>query len=400
MEEADKGEVLERNTKSRLDSHPGATTGLLTDDLILEILSRLPARSVHRFKCVSVPWRDLIADPANRNKLPQTLAGFLYTSIGGGNRHHFASVSGNGAAPFEPSLPYLQPNKDKGMVQVDACNGLLLYLSCSKNMVNPWAWAEDDCRFAVCNPATGRWVELPPQPEAPAGRYRYNCMAGLAFDPAVSSHFHVFCFEKTSVETYKTGVNIYSSQTGAWSRRDGGIAEKVVLFFYSKGVFLNGMMYVIGNPNGISNEYALLGMDMEGKVRKTIPMPYGRRFGAIGSSQGCLLYGVASVDDNNKTLDSETELWCLKDCDSEEFVLKHTASIDELISMTGEKYRVAGIHPDCDTIYLVSRGGDTMVPYDMQHQKVGCILNLEKNTQRFLPYVPLFSESLADGDGQ
>lgn len=226
-------------------------------------------------------------------------------------------------------------------------------------------------------------------------------MAGLAFDPAVSSHFHVFCFEETTVKTYMTGVNIYSSRTGAWSRRDGGIAEKVALFFYNKGIFVDGMLYVIGNLKGTSNEYVLLGMDMEGKVQKTIPMPYGRRFGTIGSSQGCLLYAVASVDDNNKILDSEIELWCLKDFDSKELVLKHTANIDELMSMTGEKYRVVGIHPDCDTIFLVSYGGDTLVAYDIRHQKVGRILNLEKNNaQRFLPYVPLFSESLADADRQ
>uniref|UniRef100_M8C7L6 Uncharacterized protein n=1 Tax=Aegilops tauschii TaxID=37682 RepID=M8C7L6_AEGTA len=338
-------EEAEKYTKPRLDDHPDAmveAAGLFTDDLILEILSRLPARSLHCFKCVSVSWRNLIADPANRKKFPQTLSGFLYmTNDKSGQRHHFASVSGDGAAPFDPALPFLQPNKFKDMAQVDACNGLLLYLCSSKNMVNPWARAEDDCR-----------------------------------------------------------VNIYSSQTGAWSRRDGGIVEKVALFFYTKGVFVNGMMYVhvIGNVNGISNEYVLLGMDMQGNVRKTIPMPYGRRFGTIGSSQGCLLYVVASVDDNNKIIESEIELWCLKDCDS--LVLKHTASIDELMSITGEMYRVVGIHPDCDTIYLVSCGGDALVAYDMQQQKVGCILNLEKgNIQRFLPYVPLFSESLADGDG-
>ncbi|XP_044422517.1 F-box protein At1g31080-like [Triticum aestivum] len=94
MEEAEKGDILERNTKPRLDDHPGPTAAsLFTDDLILEILSRLPASSVHRFKCVSVPWRDLIADPANRMKLPQTLAGFLYITVHkSGHGHHFATA--------------------------------------------------------------------------------------------------------------------------------------------------------------------------------------------------------------------------------------------------------------------------------------------------------------------
>ncbi|XP_037423765.1 uncharacterized protein LOC119288232 [Triticum dicoccoides] len=361
---------LERDTKSRLDSHPGSTVrtaGLFTDDLILEILSRLPARSVHRFKCVSVPWRDLIADPANRNKLPQTLAGFLYTIISNNAcRHHFAGVSGDGAAPFDPSLPYLQPNKDESITQANACNGLLLYSGYKKNNVDPWT--EGDFHFMVCNPATGRWVELPPQPQPQEPANRYSRTAG---------------------------VTIYSSRTGAWSHRDSVIPEKVDLFFSSKCVFVAGTMYL----EGINNESVLVGVDMQGKVWKTIYMPCGRRFGTIGASQGCLHYAIASVDDNNKVLVSEIELWCLKDRDSKQLVLKHTANIDKLMSMTGQKHRVVSIHPDCDTIFLVSCGDGTLVSYDMRHQKVGRILNLEKeNAQRFLPYVPLLSESLSVAD--
>ncbi|XBI77053.1 hypothetical protein VPH35_070224 [Triticum aestivum] len=339
---------MERNTKPTLNSHPGATSNLFMDDLILEIFSRLPARSLHRFKCVSVSWRDLITDPANRNKLPQTLAGFLYfTTDGSGHRHHFASVSG-AAAPLDPCL---QPNKYKYMVQLGSCNGLLLYRGCDKRMAN---WAGGASRFVVCNPATRRWVELPPQPQVPANKY---C--------------HI---------------------AGAWSRKDVALVEKVALFFCSKCVFVGGMMYVIGNPRYI-NEYVMVvvGVNMEGKVWETIRVPYGSRFGTIGSSQGCLHYAIASVDDNNNIILSEIELWCLKDRDSKEL----------LMSMTGKKYLVAEFHPDCDTIFLVSSGGDTLVAYVMRHQKVGCIINLEKsNTQQFLPYVPLFAESLPDADGQ
>ncbi|VAH99630.1 unnamed protein product [Triticum turgidum subsp. durum] len=116
----------------------------------------------------------------------------------------------------------------------------------------------------------------------------------------------------------------------------------------------------------------------------------------FGSSQGCLHYAIASSID-------KIELWCLKDCDSKELVLKNTANIDKLMSMTGKRYTVDEIHPDCDIIFLVSRAGDTLAAYDVRHQEVGCILNVEINNtvrHRFLPYVPLFSESLADADGQ
>ncbi|KAM3207019.1 hypothetical protein ACQJBY_062295 [Aegilops geniculata] len=314
------------------------------------------------------------------------------------HHHHFASVSG-GAAPFDPSLPYLQPNKYKDMEQVDACNGLLLYRGCTKNLP-PWDWTEDDCRFVVCNPATGSWVELPPQPqpqpqEQAKGRSR---VAGLAFDPAVSSHFHVLRFEEADSSSV-TGVSIYSSRTGAWSYRDRAMAEEVTLLYSTRCIFAGGVLYLMGSLPSTNNDHVLLAVDMAGKVWKTISVPYARRFAMIGTSRGCLHYAIAS--NNNNIPVSEIELWCLKDCDSKELVLKRTASIDKSTGMTMKNYRVIGIHPDCDTIFLVPCGGHTLVAYDMQHQKVGCILDLEKNsTQRFLPYVPLFSESLADANGR
>ncbi|XP_048537964.1 F-box protein At2g23160-like [Triticum urartu] len=300
MEEAEKGEIFERNTKPRLDDHPQATVAgaasLLNVDLILEILSRLPARSVHRFRCVSVLGRDLIADPTNCKKLPQTLAGFLYTSFySSGYRHHFTGFS-NGASPFVPSLPYLHPNKDEGITQVDACNDLLLYSRYN---------SRDDYHFVVCNPATGRWVELPPQPQTQEPMHGFNHTAGLAFDPV------------------EPGV------------RGNGIVEKATLF-RSECVFVGSMLYIMGNLEDINSEYVLVGVDMEGK--------------------GYLHYAIAPVNNNNELLVSEIALWCLKDCDSNQWVQKHTASIDELMSMTGQKYRVVGIHPDCDTIFLAQCG--------------------------------------------
>ncbi|KAK1686566.1 hypothetical protein QYE76_047414 [Lolium multiflorum] len=78
MEETNRGKNEARTVSLPASATVQAEDGPFTDDLIVEILSRLPARSIHRFKCVSPFWRDLIADPAHRRKLSQTLAGFLY----------------------------------------------------------------------------------------------------------------------------------------------------------------------------------------------------------------------------------------------------------------------------------------------------------------------------------
>ena len=303
-----------------------------------------------------------------------------------GRGHHFASVSSDGAtAPFDPSLPCLHDHdKDEGIIQVNSCNGLLLYRRYKKDNVTP-LMKEDDLSFVVCNPVSWRWVELPPLPPKPVAD-RSSRTTGLAFDPAVSSDFHVLHFEQTFHEKYISGVNIYSSRTGDWSHRGNEMAEKVMLFFRSRCIFVGGMLYLMGNLERNDGHYLLLVVDMEGKVWKTISLPYGRRFGTIGSSQGCLHYAVAFFDDNNQI--SRLELWCLQDRDSKELVLKHTASFNKLMSMTGKAYMAVEIHPDCDTIFLVSCGGDTLVAYDATSTLCSSLLRViskRKWTVVFLP---------------
>ncbi|KAM0850043.1 hypothetical protein ACQ4PT_053347 [Festuca glaucescens] len=281
--EEDKEESSKKRT--RQDSPPATAASLFTEDLILEVLSRLPARSIRRFKCVSKPWRDLIADPVHRKKLPQILAGFIYTTYDPPSVA-FASVSGR-AAPVEPSLTFLQPNKETPAIG----KGKICYV--------------------VCNPATERWIELPPKPQAWATGF--NSGKRLAFDPKVSSHFHVLGFPETTigVESYVTGVDIFSSQTGAWIHRDSGLVEEIT-FFHGSGaesVFFGGMLHLVGKRNriNIGKEYAMVVVDMEGKVWKTIRLPDGSSNATIGLSQGCLHYASitqARVNNSNKKNDN------------------------------------------------------------------------------------------------
>ncbi|CAM0907586.1 unnamed protein product [Alopecurus aequalis] len=392
-------------------------TGLLTDDLMVEILSRLPARSVNRFKCVSPSWRDLIADTAHRKKLPQTIAGFLYNTYSRVDsrfhKFHFASVSAGAAPPLDPSLPFLPPDEYLYVVQLDTCNGLLLCLAHMAHS-SPSSTEEDmlDSHYIVCNPATGRWVDLPPHPKVPA-----RFMSRLAFDPAVSSHFHVFQFAKAGQEEYITEVNIYSSQTGSWNHNKTRPVEKFNLCFGLTGVLFHGMLHLLGwlHPMDVQADSVLVAVDMEGQVWNTMRVPSGGiSVGKIGLSQGCLHYattplvGSQNKSKSNKKKKREVKedtspptmtasLWYMKDYDSKEWVLKHTVSNDEL----WRDYKVAAIHPDCDTIFLDSCESDTLASYDMQRRKFHHILHLEENRAwQILPYVPLFSDSFAGADGQ
>jgi hypothetical protein len=394
-----------------------AAAGLLTDDLIMEILSRLPVRSVHRFKCVCKRWRDLIACPAHREKLPQTLAGFLYTTYPGGYRHHLAAVVSAAVDPVDASLAFLRPRNYTRIRLVDTCNGLLL-CSCTC-----YSSSSSEERLVVCNPATQRWTELPPPPQPqPTTDY---CAHHLAFDPAVSpSHFRVLAFEATVEEWHLTGVSVYSSTTRAWTaRRDVGLVDRIVLA--SGSVFAGGMLHLPGklcedgrNSAEDDDSFVLVVVDSECRAWKTVRAPRGFYCGAVGLSRGRLHYVTRSSapltildDDNEDTLllASEVAVWCLKDYDdgSQEWVLKHTVRVDKLLNVIEEEYTVVGIHPDCDTIFLVTRGaydGDSwddasLASWDMRRLEFRTVANLEKGSAGvYLPYVPMFSEStLADG---
>ena len=114
-----------------------AAVASLPDDAIVEILSRVPARSVQRFKCVSRAWRGLIADPLHSKRLRQTLEGFFCMSYDG-NRfpkmaRHFTNVSGTGEPLIDPSLSFLPRYESTDIV--DSCNGLLR--SCFAAAGNP-----------------------------------------------------------------------------------------------------------------------------------------------------------------------------------------------------------------------------------------------------------------------
>ncbi|XP_010240434.1 putative F-box protein At3g52320 isoform X2 [Brachypodium distachyon] len=102
----------------------------ITDDILVEILSRVPAKSLCRFKCVSKHWLGLTNDRNYLKKLPQTLTGFFYSSTTEGQFLEspivFTSLSGShGCPPIDTSFAFLPSHQRLNLL--DCCNGLLLF---------------------------------------------------------------------------------------------------------------------------------------------------------------------------------------------------------------------------------------------------------------------------------
>ena len=128
---------------------PQQPVGNLPEGPIVEILSRLPYRSLCRFKCVSKPWLALCSDPNLRKRCPQTLSGFFYNSSSGGLS--FRNLSGRGGAPMvDPSLPFLRGRYQRVEVE-QSCGGLLL---CKYYQKSCRGRNKKKYGYAVCNPPT------------------------------------------------------------------------------------------------------------------------------------------------------------------------------------------------------------------------------------------------------
>ncbi|BAS92528.1 F-box protein At5g07610 [Oryza sativa Japonica Group] len=369
----------------------------LTDDLLVEILSRVPYKSLCRSKCVSRRWRRVISHPDHRHLLPRyhlgdAIVGFFYSDT-------FTNVTGEGRPFVDPSLPFLP--KCEFLNVLDSCNGLLL--------CRCWRLA-DPRRFdyLVVNPATEQWVILPD-----SGWSDKVQTARLGFDPVVSSsHFHVFEFvedgagdadgnvdDDDDFDGHVKGVEIYSSVTGEWSHKDNGWDWEIRIRDEWNSVFFDGVLHLI------TLEYVVAAVDVEGNAWRTIPMPQslvepfdGIGEGFIGLSQGSLYFVNTDHDEPYKV-----SVWVLEDYSSEQWIWKHTVSHLHLFRtkrlLFGHDYKVVSIHPEGNIIFLVLPHSKILMSYEMESREVCFICGIGGSSDwlLYLPYVPLYSESLADG---
>uniref|UniRef100_I1QED0 F-box protein At3g26010-like beta-propeller domain-containing protein n=1 Tax=Oryza glaberrima TaxID=4538 RepID=I1QED0_ORYGL len=337
---------------------------------------------------VSKSWLRLIADNEHRKKLPQTLSGFFYESMNHERcpytARHFTNVTGKGMPLVSPTFSFLPQCHDVDLL--DCCNGLLLcrcYVSRGTFQFH----------YAVCNPATKEWVMLPDANWA----IEENHTACLCFDPAISSHFHVLEYveeDEDSYVTLVTGVEIYSSETGLWTLHENGWNDEVVisLSVNRRSVLLNGFLHSVTPADEI------VAVDMEGKKWRKIPMPDpDGDIGIIHQTQGRLC--AFNVDPNDIL---ELSIWFLEDYDTDNWILKHTVSSIDLFGRKKYQldfdYQVIAVHPECNLIFFVYGWHNTLMAYEMDRKEVRVIRKLgHESCLPYLPYVPMFSESLPDG---
>ncbi|PIN09710.1 hypothetical protein CDL12_17704 [Handroanthus impetiginosus] len=223
----------------------------LIDDLLMQILLRLPVKSLMRCKLVSKRWKSLINSPQfcflhHPDPHPVGLVYCFRWSSG------YEYINLDVKNPINPPFTKLMfPGEPFPFLIQHSCNGLLL-CCCSGN------YEERLNSCYVYNPTTKCFNKLPTPGivcEVPKIVFGVN----LAFDHAKFPHYKVVCVRESEVSPALLQIEIYSAESGAW-RVSGEPFGDWDWFTFEHGVYWNGSVHWISHR---SHELLYFNVDKE-----------------------------------------------------------------------------------------------------------------------------------------
>ncbi|GKB78045.1 F-box protein-like protein isoform X1 [Tanacetum coccineum] len=259
------------------------------EDLLIEILVRLPLISLHLFRFVSKWWLSLITSPKfimRRSQIPNldpTSGLFLH-----GNRpsdeYDFLTLDIRiPANSYRLNPPALEGRTFKIL---DSCNGLLL---CCTN------WRT----IYVYNPSINNMFKMLPKDDYMFMSLNCDDISGgskMAFNPTKSPYYKVVNAQFMNSNCDMIQIQIYSSKTSNWIIIDD--FDPRDFKFFSKGIYWNDAIHWLDCPNGQILHHKL---DLEHQAKTniythvplddTVDCSYVQLF----ESHGCLLF-VAMFD--------------------------------------------------------------------------------------------------------
>ncbi|PON91992.1 F-box domain containing protein [Trema orientale] len=231
--------------------HEEGTTHSLPEDLIVRIMSKLPVKSLIRFKCVSKRWHTIITTDSH----------LTTTHLDRSKSNKLCIVSGNECLSTFPVRKYVDRMlllRDESTVEdvdivlfhhsfeyeiVGSCNGLV----CVALVIINRTWIVDT---VLWNPATKGWRYLT-EPTSSESQRRDSNLLSFGYDHDHNDYKLVRVELNNAEERRMARVHVFSRSRDSWRQvtsRD--LPDRKVAG--EMGIIVNGVMYLMGYENNSS----------------------------------------------------------------------------------------------------------------------------------------------------
>ncbi|XP_061368795.1 F-box/kelch-repeat protein At3g06240-like [Gastrolobium bilobum] len=239
----------------------------LPDDMIVQILLKLPVRSLLRFKCVSKSWLCLISDPqfakshfdlaaAPTHRLFVKYDSFR-VSIDLEALFHDDSFLVQLASPFPLSL------HNSNFRIMGSCRGFILL--------------RFYYQFIIWNPSTGFHKGIPFS--RPYSMCEFLC--GFGYDAATDDYLviTIMPLPESGLSKVATGMEFFSLKTNSWNRIEGinypfSVVDDEVSSAFKVGLFLNGALHWFDFCSSLDVIDKIISFDLTERTLSEIPLPY------------------------------------------------------------------------------------------------------------------------------
>ncbi|KAL9171969.1 hypothetical protein ABFS82_03G015100 [Erythranthe guttata] len=262
------------------------TTDHFPQEIIEEILYRLPVKSLSRFKCVTPSWGSLISSKQfikthlQRSKKIESFTDKRIISTCKGNLKA-CSLSSLFTEPVTRafSFDFIPINSSRDVVIVGSCNGLICVLV-------------DACRFFLLNPSTRESKELPDFFTGALFPKNVGSIRGYGFGFDESSGDYKVCavcymiFRCGSNLTFPSTARVYSLKDDSWGRN----------FFFKDVCIFGSAKFVSGKLHWISYsktnpKWEVVCFDLKSETFGIVKQPScieGYYSPGLGVLKGCL----------------------------------------------------------------------------------------------------------------
>ncbi|KAL3726851.1 hypothetical protein ACJRO7_031709 [Eucalyptus globulus] len=238
----------------------------IPEEIVVDILLRLPAKSLGRFKCVCKRWRSLISNP-----------GFV--------RSHLQRLKARDSIPSQRIIVGGNPLKTVDYEALDGCGkGRLVVPHWIKIFWVPRIVGScdglvcliDRSSFHIYNPTTREYIELPGSDVVDQNKLFYGFRSELFYGFGYDSQSNDYkIVEGVSLGGVDWDVAILSLKSGSWRRIQVQFEEESHLeVFGMGGVYWNGALRWCASYGNLRQRGMIMSFDLsEEKFHWELPFP-------------------------------------------------------------------------------------------------------------------------------